>query len=93
MKLLEMFDAPINGYQDVNQDNSKPEWKTSRKTKLTLKQLRKLRKMLDVRNFEKKEHLKKSVNSTAQPISLLKHQPNFAILVSYNTKFRQKRKK
>jgi hypothetical protein len=59
MKLLEMFDAPINGYQDVNQDNSKPEWKTSRKTKLTLKQLRKLRKMLDVRNFEKKEHLKK----------------------------------
>ena len=59
MKLLEMFDAPINGYQDVNQDNSKPEWKTSRKTKLTLKQLRKLRKMLDVRNFEKKQHLKK----------------------------------
>jgi len=59
MKLLEMFDAPINGYQDVNQDNSKPEWQTSRKTKLTLKQLRKLRKMLDVRNYEKKEHLKK----------------------------------
>ena len=59
MKLLEMFDAPINGYQDINQDNSKPEWKTSRKTKLTLKQLRKLRKMLDVRNYEKKEHLKK----------------------------------
>jgi len=59
MKLLEMFETPINGYQDVNQDNSKPEWKTSRKTKLTLKQIRKLRKMLDVRNFEKKEHLKK----------------------------------
>jgi len=72
MKLLEMFDAPINGYQDVNQDNSKPEWKTSRKTKLTLKQLRKLRKMLDVRNYEKKEHLKKvreqysAANQTAQ---------------------------
>jgi len=59
MKLFEMFDAPINGYQDVNQDNSKPVWRTSRKTKLTLKQLRKLRKMLDVRNYEKKEHLKK----------------------------------
>lgn len=59
MKLLEMFETPINGYQDVNQDNSKPEWKTSRKTKLTLKQIRKLRKMLDVRNYEKKEHLKK----------------------------------
>ena len=54
-----MFDPPISGYQDVNQDNSKPVWKTSRKTKLTLEQLRKLRRMLDVRNYEKKEHLKK----------------------------------
>jgi hypothetical protein len=37
MKLMEMFDAPISGYQDVNQDNSKPIWKQSRKTKITLK--------------------------------------------------------
>jgi hypothetical protein len=59
MKLLEMFDPPIEGYQDVNLDNSKPIWKQSRKTKLTLKQIRKLRKMLDVRNYEKKQHLKK----------------------------------
>jgi hypothetical protein len=59
MKLMEMFDTPISGYQDVNQDNSKPIWKQSRKTKLTLKQIRKLRKMLDVRNYEKKQHLKK----------------------------------
>jgi len=59
MKLLEMFDPPIEGYQDVNQDNSKPIWKQSRKTKLTLKQIKKLRKMLDVRNYEKKQHLKK----------------------------------
>lgn len=54
-----MFDPPIAGYQDVNQDNSKPMWRMSRKTKLTLKQLRKLRKMLDVRNYEKTEYLKK----------------------------------
>ena len=59
MKLFEMFDPPIAGYQDVGQDNSKPVWRTSRKTKLTLKQIRKLRKMLDVRNYEKKEYLKK----------------------------------
>jgi len=59
MHLFEMFDPPIEGYQDVNQDNSKPMWKMSRKTKLTLKQLRKLRKMLDVRNYEKIRHLKK----------------------------------
>jgi len=59
MKLLEMFDPPVSGYQDVNSDNSKPVYRTSRKTKLTLRQLRKLRRMLDVRNFEKKNYLKK----------------------------------
>jgi hypothetical protein len=57
MQLFEMFDAPINGMQDVNDDNSKPTWRTSRKTKLTLSQIRKLRKMLDVRNYEKKKYL------------------------------------
>ncbi len=59
MKLFEMFDPPILGLQDVNNDNSKPVWRTSRKTKLTLAQIRKLRKMLDVRNYEKKLYLNK----------------------------------
>ena len=59
MKLLEMFDPPINGYQDVAQDNSAPKWRETRKTKLTLKQIRKLRKMLDVRNYENQKYLKK----------------------------------
>lgn len=54
-----MYDAPVQGYQDISADNSKPEWKQSRKTKLTLAQIRKLRKMIDVRNFEKKKYLKK----------------------------------
>lgn len=59
MILNEMFDVPIAGYQDVNDDNSKPVWRTSRKTKLTLNQIRKLRKMLDVRTYEKKLYLDK----------------------------------
>lgn len=59
MLLNEMFDTPISGLQDINADNSKPTWRTSRKTKLTLKQIRKLRKMLDVRNYEKKMNLAK----------------------------------
>ena len=59
MNLFEMFDAPIEGYQNIAADNSKPKWKESRKTKLTLRQIRKLRKMLDVRNFEKQKYLKK----------------------------------
>jgi len=59
MRLMEMFDPPISGYQDIESDNSKPMFKQSRKTKLTLKQIRKLRKMLDVRNYERKKYLKK----------------------------------
>ena len=59
MKLFEMFDQAIPGLQDTDTDNSKPVWRTSRKTKLTLSQIRKLRKMLDVRNYEKSKHLVK----------------------------------
>lgn len=59
MKLFEVFDPPISGYQNVNNDNSRPSWRTSRKTKLTLKQIRQLRKMLDVRNYENRIYLKK----------------------------------
>jgi len=53
-----MFSPPVSGYQDVGSDNSRPIYKQSRKTKLTLRQIRKLRKMIDVRQFEKKQHLK-----------------------------------
>lgn len=59
MILMEMFDKAVPGYQDVASDNSRPEWKESRKTKLTLRQIRKLRKMMDVRNYEKQLHMKK----------------------------------
>ena len=59
MKLMEMFDAAVPGYQDLKADNSRPKWRESRKTKLTLRQIRKLRKMLDVRNFEHNDNLKK----------------------------------
>ena len=59
MKLFEMFDKAPEGYQDVSADNSSPKWRESRKTKLTLKQIRKLRKMMDVRNYEKTSYLKK----------------------------------
>ena len=67
MKLFEMFDAAIPGYQDVEADNSKPKWKESRKTKLTLRQIRKLRKMNDVRNYEKQKYLKKIHAQYSQP--------------------------
>lgn len=67
MKLFEMFTPAIEGYQDVESDNSKPKWKESRKTKLTLRQIRKLRKMNDVRNYEKSIYLKKINAQYSQP--------------------------
>ena len=67
MKLFEMFTPAIEGYQDVESDNSKPKWKESRKTKLTLRQIRKLRKMNDVRNYEKANYLKKINAQYSQP--------------------------
>ena len=59
MKLFEMYDAPTPGYQDAADDQSKWKWGETRKTKLTLRQIRKLRKMLDVRNYERSKYLKK----------------------------------
>lgn len=67
MKLFEMFEPAIPGYQDVESDNSRPQWRESRKTKLTLRQIRKLRKMNDVRNYEKANYLKKIHAQYSQP--------------------------
>lgn len=68
MKLFEMFDPAVPGYQDTSVDNSKVQWKETRKTKLTLRQLRKLRKMLDVRNYERVQNLKK-VRKQYEPVA------------------------
>ena len=67
MKLFEMFDAAIEGYQDVAQDNSQPQKNQLRKTRLTLRQLSKLRQMNDVRTYEYKEKLKDIRKQYAPP--------------------------
>ncbi len=56
---MEMFSPATEGYQDIDSDNSAPKWQETRKTKLTLRQIRKLRKMLDIRNYERKDHIEK----------------------------------
>jgi len=53
------FEPAIPGYQNIEDDNSKPVWRTSRKTKLTLRQINKLRRMIDVRNHESELYLKR----------------------------------
>ena len=57
MLLQEFFKKDPEAYQDLSQDNSQPQLGDLRKTRLTLRQLNKLRKMNDVRAFEYKEKL------------------------------------
>lgn len=58
MILNELYERSPEAYQDVSQDNSQPQLQNTRKTRLTLRQLNKLRQMNDVRNYEYKEKLK-----------------------------------
>ena len=58
MILNELYHREPEAYQDVAQDNSQPQLGNLRKTRLTLRQIRKLRQMNDVRSFEYKEKLK-----------------------------------
>ena len=58
MILNELYDRSPEAYQDLSQDNSQTQLKDLRKTRLTLRQISKLRQMNDVRNYEYKEKLK-----------------------------------
>jgi hypothetical protein len=58
MILNELYSRSPEGYQDVSQDNSQTNLHSLRKTRLTLRQINKLRQMNDVRNYEYKEKLK-----------------------------------
>jgi hypothetical protein len=59
MILLELYQRSPEAYQDVAQDNSQPRLGDLRKTKLTLRQINKLRRLNDVRKYEFKERVKK----------------------------------
>ena len=67
MILNEIYDRAEAGYQDLGQDNSQPTLGDLRKTRLTLRQLNKLRQMNDVRSFEYKEKLKLVKQQYAPP--------------------------
>jgi hypothetical protein len=59
MILREFWDTVPQAYQDLGQDNSQITAKDLRKTRLTLRQLNKLRRMNDVRTVEYKSDLEK----------------------------------
>jgi hypothetical protein len=67
MILKEFWEKQPDAYQDTADDNSQPQMGDLRKTRLTLRQLNKLRKMNDVRAYEFKEKIKKVRNMYAPP--------------------------
>ena len=67
MILNELYERSPSAYQDVAQDNSQPRLCDLRKTKLTLRQINKLRRMNDVRSFEFKEKIKRVRQQYAPP--------------------------
>jgi hypothetical protein len=58
MILNELYNRNPSAYQDVKDDNSQPRLGDLRKSKLTLLQLRKLRKLNDLKMIEYAEKLK-----------------------------------
>ena len=58
MILNELYDRSPAAYQDLSQDNSQTTINSLRKTRLTLRQINKLRQMNSVREYEFKEKLK-----------------------------------
>ena len=58
MILNEIYSREPKAYQDLSQDNSQTRLNNLRKTRLTLRQINKLRQMNDVRSVEYKEKLK-----------------------------------
>jgi len=57
MQLSEMFSEYDNAYNSPEDDNKVPRLSDLRKTKLTLGQINRLRKISDVRNFEMQANL------------------------------------
>ena len=67
MILTELYQAVPAAYQDVSQDNTQPSLGDLRKTKLTRRQINKLRRLNDVRAYEFREKLQRVQTQYAPP--------------------------
>jgi hypothetical protein len=57
MILNELFEQPVPEFQDQSQDNTTLKYQDSRKTRLTLGQINRLRKMNDMRSLEHEQEM------------------------------------
>jgi hypothetical protein len=68
MILNELYKKSPTSYQDLGDDNSQPQMGQLRKSRLTLKQISKLRKMNELRELEFKNKLKYVRAQYAPPV-------------------------
>ena len=67
MNILEIFEPIPTGYATEKEDNTVPKLSDLRKTKLTIKQINRLRIMNDVRKLEHEQKLENVKNQYKQP--------------------------
>lgn len=67
MNLFEMFTVIPDGYQTPSDDRSVAKKSDTRKTRLTLKQINKLRTMNDIRKIEHEKDVEKAVKQYGTP--------------------------
>ncbi len=67
MRLHEMFDDNLPGYRSEKEDNTPLKLSDLRKTKLTLKQINRLRNMNDVRRLEHEQKIETIQKQFAPP--------------------------
>jgi hypothetical protein len=67
MNLLEIFEPTPDGYRTEKDDNTVPKLRDLRKTKLTLKQLNRLRIMNDIRKLEHEKKIDAVQNQYKAP--------------------------
>jgi hypothetical protein len=68
MHIMELFDPAPKGYYDEKADQSTLKKSDSRKTRLTLAQINRLRIMNDVRKLEHEQQLDRVKNQYKQPV-------------------------
>lgn len=69
MLLLEFYNAAPTDFQDIRDDHSQVRWGETRKTRLTLSAINKIRRMNEVQAYERAENLKHIRKQYAPPVS------------------------
>jgi hypothetical protein len=66
---MEFYNSVPTNFQDIENDNSQPRWLETRKTRLTLAAINKIRRMNEVQAYERAKNLKKIRQQYSPPVA------------------------